>query len=131
MAVRSCWILAGTGRHCRIRQSRASQTCSMGDMSGEYAGHARTGMFPVSRLSNLRFVNIPEKSEGRDMISFLNQLIAKLLGNEHFPTAPVIERAHRSPTFLYGPKLKPRPIVVKFQNFQDKVRILRLAREKN
>ena len=28
MAVRSCWILAGTG---------ASQTCSMGDISGEYA----------------------------------------------------------------------------------------------
>ena len=29
--------------------SRASQTCSMGDMSGEYAGHARTGMFSASR----------------------------------------------------------------------------------
>ncbi len=34
---------------CRIRRSRASQTCSMGDMSGEYAGHARTGMFSASR----------------------------------------------------------------------------------
>ncbi len=45
MAVRSFWILAGTGTRCRIRRSRASQTCSMGDMSGEYAGHARTGMF--------------------------------------------------------------------------------------
>ncbi len=30
-------------------RSRASQTCSMGDMSGEYAGHARTGMFSASR----------------------------------------------------------------------------------
>ncbi len=49
MAVRSCWILAGTGTRCRIRRSRASQTCSMGDMSGEYAGHARTGMFSASR----------------------------------------------------------------------------------
>ncbi len=49
MAVRSCWILAGTGTHCRIRRSRASQTCSMRDMSGEYAGHARTGMFSASR----------------------------------------------------------------------------------
>ncbi len=48
MAVRSCWILAGTGTCCRIRWSRASQTCSMGDMSGEYAGHARTGMFSAS-----------------------------------------------------------------------------------
>ncbi len=37
MAVRSCWILAGSGTRCRICRSRASQTCSMGDMSGEYA----------------------------------------------------------------------------------------------
>ncbi len=42
-------MLAGTGTLCRIRWSRASQTCSMGDMSGEYAGHARTGMFSASR----------------------------------------------------------------------------------
>ncbi len=32
MAVWSCWILAGTGTRCRIHQSRASQTCSMGDI---------------------------------------------------------------------------------------------------
>ncbi len=49
MAVWSCWILAGTGTRCRIHRSRASQTCSMGDMSGVYAGHARTGMFSASR----------------------------------------------------------------------------------
>ncbi len=48
-AVRSCWILAGTGTRCRICRSRASQTCSMSGMSGEYAGHARTGMFLASR----------------------------------------------------------------------------------
>ncbi len=45
----SCWILAGTGTRCRIRRSRASQTCSMGDMSSDYAGRARTGMFSASR----------------------------------------------------------------------------------
>ena len=49
MAVRSCWILALTGTRCRIRQSRASQTCSMGVMSGEYSGHGRTGTFSASR----------------------------------------------------------------------------------
>ncbi len=47
MAVRSCWILEGTGTRCCIRRYRASQTCSMGDMSGEYAGHARTGCFQL------------------------------------------------------------------------------------
>ena len=49
MAVQSSWILSGTGTRCRTRQSRASQTCSMGDMSGEYAGHGRTGTFSASR----------------------------------------------------------------------------------
>ncbi len=54
MAVRSCWILEGTGTRCRIRRSRASQTWSMGDMSGEYAGHARTGRFSASRNRSLQ-----------------------------------------------------------------------------
>ncbi len=49
MAVWSCWILTGTGTRGHIRRSRASQTCSIGDMSSEYAGHARTGMFSASR----------------------------------------------------------------------------------
>ncbi len=49
MAVRSFWILAGTGTRCHIRRSIASQSCSIGDISGEYAGHARTGMFSASR----------------------------------------------------------------------------------
>ena len=48
MAVWSCWILAGTGIRCRTRQSRASQTCLMGDMS-VYAGHGRTRIFSASR----------------------------------------------------------------------------------
>jgi len=50
MAVQRCWILAGTGTHCCIRRSRASQTCSMGNMSGEYTGRARTGMFQLSGI---------------------------------------------------------------------------------
>ncbi len=49
MAVRSCLILAGTGTRRRIRRSIASQTRSMGGLSGEYAGHARTGMFSASK----------------------------------------------------------------------------------
>ena len=49
MAVQSYWILAGTGTRYCTRRSRSSQTCSMGDMSGEYAGDGRTGTFSVSR----------------------------------------------------------------------------------
>lgn len=49
MTLQICWILAGIGARCRTCLSRASQTSSMGDTSGEYAGQARTGMFSASR----------------------------------------------------------------------------------
>lgn len=84
-----------------------------------------------SRSSNLRFLHIPERAEGRDILGFMNQLIPRLLGKDNFPTPPNIERVHRSPTarrqdFGAG----PRPILVKFLNFQDKLKILRLAQVK-
>ena len=41
MSVRSFWLLVRTGTRCRTHRSRASETCSMGDMSA-YACHGRT-----------------------------------------------------------------------------------------
>lgn len=84
-----------------------------------------------SRSQNLRFVNVPEKAEGRDMLDFMAKMIPHLLGAENFPRAPAIERAHRSPSALHmDPTKGPRPILVRFLSFQDKLRISRLAREK-
>lgn len=48
-----------------------------------------------STSSNLRFLNIPEEAEGRDMMGFVKHLIPLLLGKENFSAPPVIERAHR------------------------------------
>ncbi|CAM4379882.1 unnamed protein product [Leuciscus chuanchicus] len=78
-----------------------------------------------SRRSNLRFINIPERKEGGGMVAFIGELVATLFGKEHFPTAPVVEMAHRLSTFVRSPRSggPPRPIL-------DKVKILRLAREK-
>lgn len=84
-----------------------------------------------SRSNNLRFVNVPERSEGTDMIGFIVQLISLLLGSDNFATPPVIERAHRTPAFNTNTKAKSsRSILAKFLHFQDKIKILRLAREK-
>ena len=83
-----------------------------------------------SRSSNLCFLNVPEQSEGRDMMTFLNQLISQLLGKENFSTPPIIERAHHSPSFSSSSRSSPWPILAKFLHFQDKVRILRLSRGK-
>ena len=51
MAGRRYWILVGTGTRCHTHWSIASQTSSMCDMLGEYAGHGRTGTFSASRNS--------------------------------------------------------------------------------
>lgn len=83
-----------------------------------------------SRASNLRFVRIPESAEGRDTLGFMSKLIPHLLGQENFSTPPVIERAHRTPMFRNNDRAGPRPILIKLRDFQDKVKILRLAREK-
>lgn len=50
-----------------------------------------------SRAYNLRFVHVPEKSEGKDTRGFISSLIVHLFGSENFPTPPAIEKAHRSP----------------------------------
>ncbi|KAL7388761.1 hypothetical protein ABVT39_020275 [Epinephelus coioides] len=60
----------------------------------------------------------------------MSQLIPSLLGRENFPTSPTIERAHRSPTHRPSGRDTPRPIIMKMLNFQDKIKILRLARQK-
>ena len=84
-----------------------------------------------SRASNLRFLHVPERSEGKDIKGFMEKLIPHLLGVENFPTPPVMEKIHRQPaTRRQDSKAGPRPILVKFLNFQDKLKILRLAREK-
>ena len=74
----------------------------------------------------------PSDVKGKDMIAFINDrsLIQLLLVKDNFPMAPVSERAHRSPTFTTSNRSTPCPILVKFPYFQDKLRILRLAREK-
>ncbi len=55
MAEWSCWILAGTGTRCRVRRSRVSQTCSMGDMSVEYAAMQELGCFQLPEIVYISF----------------------------------------------------------------------------
>lgn len=83
-----------------------------------------------SRASNLPFAKIPESSEGHGILSFMSQLIKQLIGRENFPIPPAIERVHCAPNFFHNDRDGSRPILIKLLNFQDKVKILHLAREK-
>lgn len=84
------------------------------------------------RRSNLRVIGLPENAEGRDVESFLEKWIPEVLGPENFPTPLVIERAHRIPGGRPKPNspLTPRPLILKFLNFRDKVRVMQAARAK-
>lgn len=90
------------------------------------------GLENRSRSLNLRFIRVPETVEKKDPIGFMAGLIPKLLGEENFPTPLSIEKAHRNPASSKNDisKTHPRPILIKLQHFQDKIKILRLAREK-
>lgn len=76
-----------------------------------------------SRRANVTVVNIPEKSEGDDGFGYI---IPRIFGEEYFPATVTIERAHCLGRAADG----VQPILVKFLNYRDKDKVLRLARDK-
>ena len=79
-----------------------------------------------SRRSNIRILNVPEQTEGRDTEGFLEKFIPQILGMDNFTSPVTLERAHHT-----GKKSdRPRPLITKFLNFRDKENLLRLARSK-
>lgn len=82
----------------------------------------------MSRQSNLLLVGIAEGAEKNDPVSFVRRVLPELLGAERFPDPLQVERAHRISTA--NAASRSRPIIIKFLNFQDKLKVLRSAREK-
>lgn len=81
------------------------------------------------RRSNLRLIGLPEKTEGGDAVAFLQTWLPEVLGPDTFPRPVVIERAHRLPG-RRDPSGPPRTLIMKFLNYQDKVRVMSAARKK-
>ena len=82
-----------------------------------------------SRRNNLVFYNVPEKAEGGDCISFIQDFITQHMGLETICGYVELERAHRTPskTPSVGEKGRPRPIHVAFLRYTDKMKVLRNA----
>lgn len=86
-----------------------------------------------SRRSNIRLIGLPENTEGKDAETFLERWLPDVLGAEIFPSPVRIERAHRIPSGSVkstSPASPPRPLILKFLNFRDKVRVMKAAQEK-
>lgn len=84
-----------------------------------------------SRRNNVRVVGLPERTEGQDTVKFLENWIPDALGMDSRETL-VIERAHRIGILTNNDsrRTRPRTLIMKFLNFQDKERVLKAARIK-
>lgn len=82
------------------------------------------------RRCNLRFVGLPEKAEGSDPPTFLENLLINNYGREAFSSTFVVERAHRLAARPPAPGAPPRTFIAKLLNYRDRDTILRLTREK-
>ena len=77
-----------------------------------------------SRRKNLRIYAVPEKLEGSDMIGFVEKVLRHTLKIEgEIP----IERAHRSGQLIQRNNNKPRSILVRFQSYNTRQRVLSAA----
>ncbi|CAL1602361.1 unnamed protein product [Knipowitschia caucasica] len=84
-----------------------------------------------SRRKNLRIYSVPEKSEGNNMVEFIYKFLNERLGI----TGVRIERAHRAAPLVTdggadrrpGTPKRPGSIVVRFQSYVEKQRVLQAA----
>lgn len=82
-----------------------------------------------SRRDNVRLVGLPERSEGANPIEFLEKWLGELFGKESFSASFAIVRAHRIPFRAPPEGGHPRPLLLRFLNYKDKVSLLRKTRE--
>ncbi|XP_053575776.1 uncharacterized protein LOC128665037 [Bombina bombina] len=83
-----------------------------------------------SRRNNLRIVGVPENIKGKDLLEFTALTFPKLLGL-HPDILPIdVERAHRvgPERDLDQARARPRQVIFKCLNFQEKMKILRAYR---
>ncbi|KAI2657411.1 Neurexin-1a-beta [Labeo rohita] len=80
-----------------------------------------------SRRCNIRIIGLPEGEEGTNPVSFLKTWLPNLLNIEFKNHQVKIERAHAL-TRRPAPGERPRALILKLHNFQDKARILQAAR---
>lgn len=84
------------------------------------------------RRSNLRLVGLLEGAEGKEVETFLEKWIPEVPVDENFPAPVIIERAHHIPSGRpkHNSPPVPRPLILKFLNYSDKVHVMRAAQAK-
>ncbi|KAI2647148.1 Stonustoxin subunit alpha [Labeo rohita] len=81
------------------------------------------------RRKNICIVGLPEGVEGDNPTRFFESWLPKTLCITSKAGRIKLERAHRSLAPKPSSTQRPRPVLVRFHNFQDKQRVLNAARE--
>lgn len=113
------------------RLEKVEATCDLLQTNNQRLQAKLTDLEGRSRRSNVRLVGLPEGIEGAQPTKFFSQLLKEALGEAVFPTAPELDRAHRSLAPKPGPGGRPRPVLLCFHRFQIKELLVREARKKN
>lgn len=98
----------------------ASLTKSVKELTEHLQDHENRG-----RRKNLRILGLSEKTEGNDVVKFMEQWIPQALGLNIKAGRIKLEQAHRIP----GPTTSklPRAIIVRFHNFSDRQKVMEAA----
>ncbi|KAE8281769.1 hypothetical protein D5F01_LYC19152 [Larimichthys crocea] len=81
------------------------------------------------RRKNIRIVGLPEEAEGDDPTRFFETWLPQLLHIETKSGRVKLERAHRSLAPKPPTTQRPRPVLVRFHNYQDKQHVMNAAWE--
>lgn len=82
-----------------------------------------------SRRCNIRLIGLPEGSEGTNPVTFFETWLPELLNVSFKGGSVKLDRCHRALTRRPPPDQRPQAVIIKFHNFQDKVRIMQAARK--
>lgn len=72
------------------------------------------------RRCNVRVTGLPENTEGSDPVNFSEKWVPEYLQMTTKDSQLKLDRAHRSLAPKPSPNQRPRPLILKFHNFQDK-----------
>lgn len=79
------------------------------------------------RRCNARIIGLPEDTEGTNPLKFFEKWIPDYLNLDTKAGKVKLERAHRSLAPKPVLNRRPRPVIVRFHNFQDKQRVMAAA----
>lgn len=76
------------------------------------------------RRRNVRILNLSEEAEGTNPTLFFERWLPEVLRIKTKDGRIKLDRAHRVTGFKPSPTQKPRPVIVRFHNYQDKQRVM-------